>query len=59
VFKWVVNLKYRFHLLLQNYNEALIKDALCDKLKTSLIQKATYHEEKAIALISKDLKAGI
>jgi hypothetical protein len=53
VFKWVVNLKYRFHLLLQNYNEALIKDALCDKLKASLIQKASYHEEKAFSLITK------
>lgn len=51
MFKLVINLKYRFHLLLQNYNEALIQDALCEKLKSSLQQKARYHEEKAGSLV--------
>lgn len=53
MFKLVINFKYRFHLLLQNYNEALIQDALCEKLKASLHQKASYHEEKAGSLIAK------
>ncbi|WP_176167256.1 hypothetical protein [Mesobacillus jeotgali] len=53
MFKLLINFKYKFHLLLQNYNEALIQDALCEKLKASLQQKASYHEEKAGSLIAR------
>ena len=53
MFKPLINLKYRIHLFLQNYNEALVQDAICDKLKAHLKQKASYHGQQAYSLISK------
>lgn len=45
--KSVFKLKYRFHLLLQNYNEVLMEDAVCKELKTRLQQRAVYHKQRA------------
>lgn len=51
--KTFVNLKYRIHLFLHYYNEALIQDALCEKLQAHLKQKASYHRQQAILLMTR------
>jgi hypothetical protein len=48
--KVLLHFKYRFHVFLQHYNEVLIQDAVCDKLRLKLKQKAYYHEQKANTL---------
>ncbi|CAM3955781.1 hypothetical protein [Mesobacillus thioparans] len=53
MFKVFISLKYKVHLFLRNYNEALMQDAICDKLKVHLKQKASYHRQQAFSLISK------
>lgn len=45
--KQALKLKYRFHLLLQKYNEALIEDAICKELRARLEQRAMYHRRQA------------
>lgn len=47
VLKQGLKLKYRFHLLLQKYNEALMEDAICKELRARLQQKAVYHRRQA------------
>lgn len=53
VLKSFVNLKCKIHLFLQQYNEALVQDAVCDKLKSHLKQKASYHGQRALSLMTK------
>jgi hypothetical protein len=53
VLKTFVNLKYRIHLFLHYYNEALIQDALCEKLQAHLKQKASYHRQQAKLLMTR------
>ncbi|WHX40275.1 hypothetical protein QNH36_21950 [Mesobacillus sp. AQ2] len=48
--KSLVRLKCKIHLFLQQYNEALMQDAVCDKLRAHLKQKASYHGQQAISL---------
>lgn len=48
--KILLNFKYKTHTFLQHYNEILIQDAVCQKLKSKLKQKANYHKQKAITL---------
>lgn len=53
VLKSFVNLKCKIHLFLQQYNEALVQDAVCDKLRSHLKQKASYHGQRAFSLMTK------
>ncbi|WP_226678999.1 hypothetical protein [Mesobacillus jeotgali] len=48
--KVLMNLKYKIHIYLQHYNEILLQDAVCRKLKSQLMQRANYHKQKAITL---------
>lgn len=51
--KQFVNFKCKIHLFLQQYNEALVQDAVCDKLRSHLKQKASYHRQQALSLLTK------
>ncbi|NHM29998.1 hypothetical protein [Neobacillus terrae] len=42
---------YHYHLFLHRYNNALVKGALCEKLKAKLKAKSSYHLEKAVGLL--------
>jgi hypothetical protein len=53
VLKSLLNVKCKIHLFLQQYNEALVQDAICDNLKTHLKQKASYHGQRAFSLMTK------
>jgi hypothetical protein len=47
-----LKLRYHVHLFLHRHNEALVKDALCSKLKARLMAKANYHWIKANSLLA-------
>lgn len=51
--KSFVILKCKIHLFLQKYNEVLMQDAVCEKLRSHLKQKASYHGQRAITLMTK------
>ena len=53
MFKTSIKFKYRLHLFLQKHNEALIEDAICNKLKAQLQRRAAHHGQQAIFLGSK------
>jgi hypothetical protein len=53
VLKSFLNVKCKIHLFLQQYNEALVQDAVCDKLRSHLKQKASYHGQRAFSLMTK------
>jgi len=53
VLKTMIKFRYKFHLYLQMHNEALMRDALCKKLREQLQQRAAYHGSQAIFLVSK------
>jgi hypothetical protein len=53
VLKFFLKTKYQFHLLLKKYNEVLMEDAVCKKLRNQLQQRAAYHSQQAFFLGSK------
>ena len=51
--KIMIKTRYNFHMFLQKYNEALMQDALCIKLKDQLKLRAAHHGKQAFFLLSK------
>ncbi|WML46834.1 hypothetical protein RCG23_14435 [Neobacillus sp. PS3-34] len=45
--------KYAWHLIQTRYNEVLIKDCLCQDIKSKLIEKVSYHRFQADRLTAK------
>jgi hypothetical protein len=47
-----LKLRYHVHLFFHRHNEALVKDALCTKLKARLMAKANHHLMKANSVLA-------
>ncbi|MGV2939739.1 hypothetical protein AB5I83_09125 [Mesobacillus sp. LC4] len=49
----LLKIKYHLHLFLKKHNEALMQDALCEKLRAKLSERARYHSNRAMILTAK------
>jgi hypothetical protein len=53
VLKSFFKLKCKIHLFLLRYNEVLLQDARCEKLRAHLKEKASYHGQRAFSNMTK------